>query len=594
MNMDKKEETGKPVNNDEINDELIKAYALQNALAHKGKASSGPVLNSLFSHGLQKDKIKGIMPKINKIVESVNKLSIGKQTKELEKSQKSGKETHKREHREGLQELRNAEERIRKGKNIILRFAPYPSGPLHIGNTRQAILNDEYAKMYNGKLILVIDDTIGSEQKQIAQEAYKLIPEGLKWLKVEYDPKIVYKSDRLETYYKYAEEMIKKGYMYLCSCKQEEMQELRKKGIDCSCRILPAEEHFKRWKKMFDKNTKPGDLTVRLKTSMQDPNPAFRDRVMFRISDRTHPKVKNKYKVWPLLEFSWAIDDHLIEVSHIIRGIDLVMETNVEEFIWDIFKWDKPTTIHTGFFAIQGVKISKSKGAKEVRSGEYIGWNDPRTWSLQALRDRGIDERAIREFILSMGLTKANSTMEVDVLYALNRKYLEKVPRYLFVPNPVKIKINGCPKLNVEIPHHPSIQSELGSRNHNTEQEFFIPKEDYDLMHPGNYRLIHLLNFNMEKKKFVLEKGFHFLSEGTDKNLDVKFIQWLPADNVNNKKNIHVKIRMPDNSIVEGLGEESLLKLKKGDKIQFERFGFVCIYNLDKKDRSAELWFTHR
>jgi len=300
---EKKEKTEKPGGKAKISDDLIRAYALQNALAHQGKASVGPVLNSLFSHGLQKDKIKTIMPKIKKIVDAVNKLSNTKQQKELEKLQSGGEETHKREHRKGLPELRNADDLIKKGKKIVLRFAPYPSGPLHIGNTRQLILNDEYSKMYNGKLVLVIDDTIGSEQKQIAPEAYKLIPEGMKWLCTTPDKKIIYKSSRLEIYYKYAEEMIKKGYLYACDCKQAEMQELRKKGIDCACRHMPVEEHVKRWKKMFTKKIKPGELTIRLKTSMQDPNPAFRDRVMFRISERPHPLVKTKYRVWPYSSF---------------------------------------------------------------------------------------------------------------------------------------------------------------------------------------------------------------------------------------------------------------------------------------------------
>ena len=560
-----------------MEEDLIEAYALENAINHSGKATQGPVINALFNEGLKKQDIKKTIPLIIKTLKKVNSLSLEEQSKRFEKLKNKIK---KREKRIGLPELPNISDKM------TFRFAPFPSGPLHIGNTRQLILNDEYAKKYNGKLLLVIDDTIGSEKKPVNPEAYDLIKEGIDWLGAKYDKKIIYKSDRLKIYYDYAEELLKKGYMYVCDCAQEEMQKLRKKGVECPCRNLPLEKHLERWKKMFD--AKPGEFTVRLKTNMSHPDPAFRDRVMFRISDRIHPKTKNKYRVWPLLEFSWAIDDHLLGITHIIRGIDLVTETNVEKFIWDIFKWEHPTTIHTGFFTIEGIKISKSKGAQEVGSGQYIGWNDPRLWSLQSLKDRGILPEAIREFCLNMGLTRSNSVIAIEVLYAINKKYLEKAPRYFFIPEPTKIHIKGTPKLKAIIPLHPS--EKIGERTYETEQEFYIPQEDFDLIEDKNYRLMHLLNFKSEEFLKTKPRDFTFISEAPDKELSVKMIQWLSV----NAENVKVKVRMPDNSIIEGLGEPELLKLKQGEQIQFERFGFVKLHSSNKKKKEMEFWFSHR
>ncbi len=560
-----------------IEKNVIEAYALENALAHGGGASQGPVLNALFNEGLKKDEIKKTIPLIQKILKKVNSMSYDEQTERFNKVQNKVK---KRERRIGLPELPGV-----SGK-VVLRFAPFPSGPLHIGNTRQLILNDEYAKTYKGKLILVMDDTIGSDAKPVNPDAYDLIKEGVDWLDVKYDKKIIYKSDRLKIYYDYAEEMIGKGYLYVCDCSQEDFQKLRKLGKDCPCRHLPPREHLERWGKMA--KAKPGEFVVRLKTSMQDPNPAFRDRVMLRISDKKHPKVGSKYRVWPLLEFSWAIDDHLLGVTHIIRGIDLVMETRVEKFIWDIFKWNYPVTVHTGFFTIEGIKISKSKGAQEVTSGDYIGWNDPRLWSLQSLRDRGILPEAVREFCLNMGLTRSNSVIAVDVLYTLNKKLLEKAPRYFFIPGPVKIHIKGAPNLKANIPLHPS--EDLGFRECETKQDFFIPKSDFSVMQNKNYRLMHLLNFESQEVLKTAPRDFRFISEEPDKGLDVKMIQWLPAD----AENVTVKVRMPDSSIVSGLGGAELLKLKVGTQLQFERFGFVRIYSVDKKKNELVAWFSHR
>jgi len=580
-----KKEDGKKSENFEISRNKIKLYALENALAHKGKAVSGPVLNALFAEGLKKENISRITPLIKKAVDEINSLSIEEQQNEFDSIQKAGEKISKREVRESLPPLPNV-----NGK-VVMRLAPFPSGPLHIGNARPYILNDEYVKNYKGKLILVIDDTISSEEKPIEPESYDLIKEGFDWLKINYDKKIIYKSDRLKIYYAYAGELIKKGYMYVCSCSKEEFQELRKQGKECPCRHLPREEQEKRWKKMFLSETKQGELVVRLKTSMQHENPAFRDRVMFRISDRMHPKIGKKYKVWPLLEFSWAIDDHLLGITHILRGIDLMMETEVEKFIWNIFHWSHPEVIHIGFFKIEGVKISKSKGAKEVHSGDYIGWNDPRLWSLQSLRDRGIKPEAIREFILNMGITKTNSTVAVDVLYAINKKYLEKSPRYFFVSEPVKIHISGAPELEANIPLHPDEFLEMGFRKYKTGQDFFISKKDCDFLDYGDYRLMHLLNFRCEKISMMKPRYFHFLSEEPQPELKVRFLHWLPADKLNEFKNVKVFVRMPDNSVISGLGEKYLIDMKKGGTAQFERFGFVSLYK--KTKNHLEFWFAH-
>jgi glutamyl-tRNA synthetase len=559
----------------EISKEVIKAYALENAIKHAGKANQGAVLAGLFAEGLKKEEVKETIPKIKKILLEVNALSSEEQSK---LSKKSEKKVSKREVREGLHELSNAEE----GK-VIMRFAPFPSGPLHVGNARPLVLNDEYAKMYGGKLILVMDDTIGSEDKPIEPAAYKMIEEGVHWMGANIDKQIFYKSNRIEKYYKYAEELIKKGYMYVCDCDREEMHDLKVKGVECSHRQISPEAQLGRWRNMF--SAKEGSMCVRLKTNMQDPDPAFRDRVMFRISDRPHAKLGTKYRVYPLLDFSWAIDDHFLGVTHIVRGMELMMETKVEKFIWDIFGWKHPEVVHTGHFAIEGVKISKSKGAREVRSGEYIGWNDPRTWSLQSLKDRGILPESIREFILNMGTKKTNTTVPVDVLYSINKRHLEEKPRYFFVENPEKIKIHGCPELTAKIPLHPN--GKLGTRGYKTKQEFLIPRQDFDLMGNENYRLMHLLNFKSDNVLRMKPREFSFISENPDNNLETKFIQWLPADG----KNIPVVIRMPENDLVSGVGEPELLKLSVGDVIQFERFGFVRLHK--KSKNQLEFWFAH-
>ena len=151
----------------EISKDVIRAFALENAIKYNGSANPGAVISGLFSVGLEKSEMKNYAPIINRVVKDVNSLELDKQEKEFEKVKDL---VSKRVIREGLPELENAE----KGK-VIMRIAPYPSGPLHIGNSRQVLLNDEYCKMYGGKYILAMDDTIGNEAKPIEPAAYDLI-----------------------------------------------------------------------------------------------------------------------------------------------------------------------------------------------------------------------------------------------------------------------------------------------------------------------------------------------------------------------------------------------------------------------------------
>jgi len=544
----------------------IKIEALLNATKYNGKANPGSVLGQLIAKNPKlKDKAKELIKEIKKIVREVNKLSLKEQKKLLEQENVSLEEKKEKKEK-SLPELEN-------NKKVVMRFAPFPSGPLHIGNARTAIINNYYVKKYKGKLLLVIDDTIGSEKKQILKQAYKLIPEGLDFLKINYEKPIIYKSDRLELYYHYAEELIRKDKAYVCFCSSEKLRKDRKNKIECECRKKTIKENLEEWKNMLNNKYKEGEAVLRIKTSMKHKNPAFRDRVIFRISQREHPRTGKKYKVWPLLDFSWAIDDHLLGITHIIRGKELMIETEMENYIWDIFNWKKPIVIHNGLLQIEGIKLSKTKSREEVLSGKYIGWDDPRTFSLQSLKRRGFAPEAIRNFLLRFGLTQTEITAPIDILYSENRKIIDKkANRYFFIENPKKIKIKDAPKKIVKIPLHPDFNR--GYRILKTSDEFYIQDK---IEKNKVYRFMHLFNFKNNK----------FISEKMDKNLKAKMIHWLPV----NKENVKVSVFMPDASIKKGLAEPSVRNVKIGEVVQFERFGFCKLDEI--KNNEYVFWFTH-
>ncbi len=290
-------------------EELARKHALKNAVEYGGECDPGAVIGKLMS---EVDEEPGkVQEVVGKVVEEVNSLGPEDQMEELE-----GYEYEEEEDEEGLPELPNA------GEEVVMRMAPFPSGMLHVGNARMAVLNDEYVKKDGGKLYLVIDDTAGSDEKKPVEEAYEEIPRDLEWLGVDFD-EVVYKSDRMEKFYEYGEKFLENDWAYVCECDAETLRQNRKDGKACEHRGRTPEENLERWEKMLEGELGEGDAVVRLKTDMQHEDPAFRDRVLLRISDIDHPRVGNSYHVWPMLEFSWAIDDHLLGMTHILRGKDL-------------------------------------------------------------------------------------------------------------------------------------------------------------------------------------------------------------------------------------------------------------------------------
>jgi glutamyl-tRNA synthetase len=542
----------------------IRAYALKNAIEF-GRADAGKILPKLFQHGLEKSEIEEVVPEIASISKEVNALSPAERAGEFEKLHEHVKEREEKER--VLPELPNVV------RDMVFRLAPFPSGALHIGNAKTYLLNALYAEKYNAKTILVFDDTIGSEEKQVMPEAYELIQDAFSWLGVKYD-EVAYKSDRLNIYYEYAEKLIDKDKAYACTCDVTTLRANREKGKECKCRNLKYEDQIKRWKEMF--RAKEGSMTLRLKTDMLHPNPAFRDRVLFKISDRKHPRVGNKYRVWPTLEMSWAVDDILLGITHIIRGNDLLMETDMEKYIWDIFGWAHPQTIHVGLVRIEGTeaKISKSKAQKEVKSGVFTGWDDPRTWSMQSLRRRGIRKEAIKEFVKDIGLNKQNINIPIESLYSINRKMIDlESNRYSFVKEPVELNVANAPSIKeVEVPVHPDREEHRKI----SVGKIFISGEDFDALKGKEVRLIHLYNIFLDEKS-----GFISLD-----NENIQKINWV-------SEGVKARVLMPDGKWIEGLAEEAIEHIKEDEVIQFERFGF-CRLDGPGKNGEYEFWFAHR
>ena len=553
--------------------ESARKFALQNAVLHGGKADAKAVLGRMLAEDPDlRTKARETAAYVEQVVAEVNRSSLDAQRAQLELlAPELLERTAVAVGPKELPSLPNAVD----GK-VVLRLAPYPSGPLHIGNARAFVLNDAYAKRYHGRLLLVFDDTIGSEDKPLLPESFDQIKEGLDWAGVEYHD-VLYKSDRIPLHYEWAEKLLATGEAYVCECDAETLRKNREAMKACVHRIQDVDETIAMWKAMLAGEYGEGEAVVRLKTDMADPNPAFRDRVLFRVAERAHPRVGDRYRVWPMLEFSWAVDDALLGITHVLRGKDLVMEDQMETRIWDILQVDRrPEFAHFGILRFKDLELSKSGYRKEIAAGRLTGVDDPRTWSLQSLRRRGIRPAALREFVLSFGLSLNDIEVPAETLYAENRRMIDKdANRYFFVPDPVAVEIESLPPIErVKAPLHPEFPGR-GERELPAGPKVHVAKEDFDRFRGKEVRLKDFCNI-------VLDHRARFLSM---ENRDIPKIQWV-------KHGVNVHLVVPDGSESRGLGEPLVASLKVDDVVQFERIGFARIDHVSKAEVRA--YFAHR
>ncbi len=385
-----------------------RAYALKNALSHEGKAQQGAVLSSLFHEGLKKSEVQKYIKIISEIVKNVNSLNIERQEKEFEKLQD---ETSERKGREGLEELPDA----KKGK-VIMRISPAPSGPMHIGNAMVASMNYVYVKKYLGILYVRIEDT---NPDNIYGQAYKMIEEDSKWL-FNNEAKIMIQSERMKIYYKYAEKLLKKNAVYVCTCSSEEFEKHVNGMKNCPCRILDSKENILRWKKMLDKKGyKQGEAVLRFKSDMKNSNPAFRDFPLARINLTQHPLQKNKYRVWPLMNLAVTVDDIETKITHIIRGKDHRDNAERQKMIYEVLGKKYPWSKFLGRFKLRDAELSKTKIRRAIEEKKYSGWDDPRLPTISALRKKGYKPSAFWKFAEQMGLSESDKVMDGKEFFLL-------------------------------------------------------------------------------------------------------------------------------------------------------------------------------
>ncbi|MDP8011777.1 MAG: glutamate--tRNA ligase [Thermoplasmata archaeon] len=541
----------------------IRKYALQNAVEHGGKADEKSVLGKILaSNPSLKNSIKDLIPIIKKIVEEVNNMDQERQKSELIEIFPEALEKKKVVEKKALPDLPDV-----KGE-VVMRLAPSPSGPLHIGHSRMAILNDEYVKRYGGRLILRIEDT---NPLNVENYAYDMIKDDLNYLEVKIH-EIVIQSDRFDLYYKYAKNLIEMGKAYITLCDEKEWRKLKIARKPCPDRDADASIHLERWDNMLSGKYDDREAVYVVKTDLNHPNPAIRDWAAFRIIRKAiHPRIGQKYIVYPLMNFSVAIDDHELGLTHVLRGKDHLNNTYRQIYIFDYFNWKKPVYIHYGKVKIEGSILKTSIIKKGIRDGTFKGWDDVRLGTLLAIKKRGIDPQAIRKYWVDAGIKDVDIIFSWENLYSYNRTIVDgRTKRYFFVWNPNKLSVSSDIELKSKAPLHPSHQ-ELGFREYQLGKNFNIYISDSDYNNLKNNEMIRLKdlgNFEFENN------SLKFLNNDLSLVKKLKIIHWVPENSVK------CIVEMPDGNIVNGLAEPKILKIKN-ELVQFERFGFVNVFVSD-------------
>ena len=555
-------------------EEIIRNYALQNAVFFKGKANPKAVVGKILGEFPDyRSKSAEIIPLINSIVEDVNSMGLEAQTKALESSNPALlAKKEKKERTYELPQLDNV------NGPVVMRIAPGPSGPLHIGHTRVSILNDEYVKRYGGKLICRFEDT---NPEKIDPDAYDMIPEDLEWLGVKITDYYI-QSDRFELYYDITKQLIEQGNAYVCTCNADDWRHLKEAKQACPCRDLPVEEQLERYDKFMAGDYNDGEAVVVVKTAIDHPNPAVRDFVALRLVRHPHPRVGTKYIAYPMMNLSVAIDDHLMEMTHVIRGKDHLNNTFRQEYIYDYMGWKKPNFYHYGLVNIPDTMLKTSLIKKSILDGEYSGWDDVRTGTVRAMKRRGIKPEAIRRYWVESGMKAVDIQFSWDNLYGMNRDIIDDgANRYFFVQNPVRYDIDGIESISGKAPLHPD-HPERGNREYTIDgaKTVFISADDSKMFsESGKVRLKDLCNIDYGTPAKYSGDDVSILRQG------FKAVQWVSRDSV------EAKILMPDGTVAEGLAEIRIMD-ETNDEVQFERVGFVRI---EKKDSNGITGiFSHR
>ena len=515
-----------------------------------------------------------------------------------------------------------------KHDSIITRFPPEPNGYLHIGHAKSICLNFGLAKEFNGKVNLRFDDTNPLKEDV---EYVNSIKEDVKWLGFDWD-NLYFASDYFEEMYNRAVLLIKKGKAYVCDLTSEEMREYRgtltEPGKESPYRNRSVEENLELFEKMKNGEFKDGEKVLRAKIDMSSPNINFRDPVIYRIAHSTHHNTGDKWCIYPMYAFAHPLEDAIEKITHSICTLEF--EDQRPLYDWVVRECEMEATPRQIAFArlnLTNTVMSQRKLKQLVDEGVTDGWDDPRMPTISGFGRRGYTADAIRKFCSEIGVSKADSKVDSQMLDFFVREDLQtKAPLAMGILNPLKLVITNYPEGQtemIELENNAKDETK-GTRLVPFGRELYIEQEDfmeepvkkYFRLFPGNeVRLkgayfVKCTDVIKDENGNVVEvhctydpetksgSGFtgrkvkstiHWVEANTAIPCEFRLYEPLILDDAPENEGKHFLEQINPNSmeILQGFAEPTQIKdAKPLDKFQFVRNGFFSVdtkYTTDDK-----------
>ena len=514
-----------------------------------------------------------------------------------------------------------------KRDHVLTRFPPEPNGYIHIGHAKSICLNFGTAKKFGGFTNLRFDDTNPTKEDV---EYVDSIREDVKWLGFEWKEEF-FASDYYDQIYAFAEKMIEMGKAYVEDLTRDEMQEYRGNDAGKPSRPSPyrdrsVEENMKLFHEMRDGKYADGEKCLRAKVDLASPNMNMRDPVIYRIKHCSHHRTGDKWCIYPMYDFAHPLSDWIEGITHSICTLEFEAHRPLYDwFLIELGLQNRPQQIEFARLNLTYTMMSKRKLLELVQTKAVLGWNDPRMPTVCGFRRRGFTPSSIREFCSRIGVSKADSMVDVNLLYFCIREELNQTAnRVMAVIDPVKLVIDNWEAGKVEmieVENNPNDES-AGKRMVPFSGELYIEADDFMEEPPKKY-------FRLKPEGEVRLKGAYFVTcKSVEKDADGKVkvihcvydplskggespdgrkvrgtIHWVSAAHavdaevrlIDNLFTLEDPSQVPEgedwhdylnpNSMVikQAKVEPALADAKLEDRFQFMRQGYFCLDSEDSK-----------
>ena len=511
-------------------------------------------------------------------------------------------------------------------KDLKFRFPPEPNGFLHIGHVKAIWINFNLAQKYSSPVVLRFDDTNPEKEEQKYIDAIK---EDVKWLGYTWKEER-YASDYFTQLHSWANTLIKQGLAYVDSQTSDTIADQKgtptKAGKNSPYRNRPVEENIDMFSKMTNGTYNEGEHVLRAKIDMASSNMLMRDPVIYRVLKKSHPRTKEKWKVYPMYDWAHGQSDYIEQITHSLCTLEF--KPHRELYDWFLDKLVEPNKIRPKQREFARLNLSHTITSKRklmflVEKGVVSGWDDPRMPTISGLRRRGYPPSALREFVRLAGVAKRENIIEASLLEFCAREELNKTSnRVMVVTNPLKLTITNYPSDDDEIvfsennPESPN----AGERELPFGKEIYIEKEDFKIEANRKYfrltigkevrlKSAYIIKANevifdnqnnikevlctydpksksgsgTEESQRKVKGTLHWVSKKASVKVKVNEYDRLfehPSPATAQNEEELLKMVNPESSkSCFAQAEPSLLKAKKGDKFQFQRKGYFIVDN---------------